>query len=100
MEAWQILIGVNTFLTFIVAIFYKALRSDIKDIKEDNLKGHAGLSEDIKELKDDNREQHRDITRDIQTRTLIVTCEKVHEAIDKEIHVHGSHGNAGEVIKR
>ena len=54
MDMWQILWGINTLLLSALAFFYKMIRDDMKSLKND-----------------------------IEKRTLIVTCDKLHNELEK-----------------
>ena len=71
MDITQILWGINTTLVMIILYFIKEQREELKDLK-----------------------------KELEKRTLIVTCDKIHAALAKDLHVHGSEGAAGEVIRR
>ena len=69
-STWQILWGVNTFVLAIMLFLYNLLRGEIKKLDTD--------------------------VRDRMPRS---ECEITHTEIGKKLHIHGTLGNAGEVIK-
>jgi hypothetical protein len=71
MDIGQVIWGINTTLLGIMLFLYRSLREDVKSMKGE-----------------------------IEKRTLILTCDKMHQEIAKSLHVHGSLGNAGEVIQK
>jgi preprotein translocase subunit YajC len=71
MDVIQVLWGINTTLVLIILYFIKEQREDMKELK-----------------------------KEIEKRTLIVTCDKLHAALSKDLHVHASTGTAGEVVKK
>jgi hypothetical protein len=71
MDITQVLWGVNTTLLGIILYFVKEQRDELKDMK-----------------------------KEVEKRTLVVTCDKIHALLSDQIHVHGTLGQAGEVIRK
>jgi F0F1-type ATP synthase membrane subunit b/b' len=103
METWQILWGINSFLLGVMAYFYSIQRDDNKalrnEIKESNAALKKDLAQAVYDLKSEADKVKNELKEEIAERTLIVTCETIHEEIEKKIHVHANSGTAGEVVR-
>ena len=88
METWQILWGVNTLFLGVVGFLYKLNREDNKKIREET-------REELKEIK----VEMKLIRQDLEGKRGWQVCDKIHEDIKKHLHLNGTLGTAGEVIR-
>jgi len=84
-DMWQVLWGINTLVLAIVTFLYNRQREDHKELK--------GQLNDLADALDERMPKD--------------TCERIHrelkdkfKEISEDQHVHGSYGQAGEVIKK
>jgi hypothetical protein len=88
METWQILWGVNTFFLGVVGFLYKLNRDDNKRLRDE-------IREEIKQIK----EEIKLIGQVLEGKQGWRVCDKIHEDLKKHLHLHGTLGTAGEVIR-
>ena len=102
-SSWEILLGIITLILSILAWLYKVIREDLKELRESQKE-----KVDIKDCKENHddlnlfcKEKHGELTRtcDRIHSDILLSCEKNHQDLGKKAHVHGSLGQAGEVIK-